>query len=82
MTEYRFLGRSNGRRFCIDGIDVFAHSWQQQGMCGIVLDPADRKPYSFSFYKIMTDTREITFLAGKFRDDSWGFYQTISEDFP
>ncbi len=50
------------------------------GECDIVLDPDDKKPYSFSFYKIKAPDREITFLAGKFSDDTWGFYQDIPED--
>ena len=41
MKNYTFLGRSDGRRFCIEGIDVFANKWQSLGVCDIVLDPLD-----------------------------------------
>lgn len=75
MTDYTFLGRSGGNKFCIEGIDVFQHKWQTLGEFDIVLDPTDKKPYSFSFYKVKTKEREIVFLAGKFQDDNWGFYQ-------
>ncbi len=80
MKNYIFLGRSDGRKFCIRGVDVFRQKWQSLGKCDIVLDPDDKTPYSFSFYKITTPDREIVFLAGKFRDDNWGFYQDIPEE--
>lgn len=80
MKTYTFLGRSNGRKFCIQGIDVFQNQWQSLGECDIVLDPEDKKPYSFSFYKVKAAEKEIIFLAGKFRDDMWGFYQNLSEE--
>lgn len=75
MKSYTFLGRSDGRRFCIEGIDVFSNKWQSLGECDIVLEPDTKKPYNFSIYKIVTASKEITFLAGKFNDNSWGFYQ-------
>jgi len=75
MKDYSFLGRSDGRRFCIEGIDVFANKWQSLGVCDIVLDPVDKKPYSFSVYQIVTAAKTITFAAGRFHDDLWGFYQ-------
>ena len=65
MKKYTFLGRSDGVRFCIEGLDVFAYKWQSLGECDIVLDPIDKKPYSFSFYRIKTETKELVFLAGK-----------------
>ena len=80
MKNYTFLGRSDGRRFCIEGIDVFSNKWQSQGECDIVLEPDTKKPYSFSIYKIETPSKTISFLAGKFRDGSWGFYQPPSDD--
>lgn len=80
MKKYTFLGHSGGRKFCIQGVDVFQNKWQSIGECDIVLDPRDKKPYSFSFYKIKTPDKEILFLAGKFSDDTWGFYQDIPED--
>ncbi len=80
MKKYTFLGRSDGSKFCIEGIDVFAHKWRSQGECDIVLDPTDKTPYSFSRYQINTGSREINFLAGKFRDDSWGFFRELSAD--
>ena len=79
MKKYTFLGRSDGIKFCIQGVDVFAYKWQSLGECDIVLDPLDKKPYSFSFYKIKTETKEIVFLAGKFRDDRWGFYKETDD---
>ena len=75
MKNYSFLVRSDVRRFCIEGIDVFANKWQSLGVCDIVLDPLDKRPYSFSVYQIVTNSRTITFAAGHFRDDQWGFYQ-------
>ena len=80
MKNYNYLGKSNGKKFCIQGIDVFSHKWKSLGECDIVLQPDTKKPYSFSFYKIKAPDREITFLAGKFSDDTWGFYQDIPED--
>lgn len=79
MKNYEFLGKSNGGRFCIDGIDVFSHQWQSEGQCEIVLDPETKRPYSFSQYKIVTKTKTITFLAGRFYDENWAFYQLKNE---
>ncbi len=80
MKKYIFLGRSDGNKFCIKGLDAFSHKWQSQGECDIVLDPEDKTPYSFSKYRIITESGEIEFLAGKFRDDMWGFYCEQNED--
>lgn len=79
MKNYTFLGRSDGRRFCIDGVNVFDNKWQSLGECDIVLDPVDKRPYSFSVYKIETPSKNIFFTAGKFRDEMWGFYQLLEE---
>ncbi len=80
MKDYTFLGYSNGSRFCIEGIDVFSHQWQTLGECDIVLEPKTKRPYSFSIYKVESGNRTITFLAGKFSDDRWGFYAEKSDD--
>ena len=80
MKNYTFLGRSDGRRFCIEGIEVFSSKWQSLGECDIVLEPDTKKPYSFSIYRIATPSKTITFLAGRFTDNSWGFYQSPDED--
>ncbi|MBR2175596.1 MAG: hypothetical protein IJ861_01450 [Clostridia bacterium] len=80
MKNYIFLGKSNGKSFCIEGIDVFSHSWQSFGECDIVLEPKTKKPYSFSKYRIGTDSKEIFFLAGKFDDDEWAFFKEANED--
>ena len=82
MKQYTFLGRSDGVRFCIEGVDVFSCKWESLGECDIVLDPEDKTPYSFSRYRVTTSTRTIDFLAGKFRDDSWGFYREFRSDDP
>lgn len=80
MKNYLFLGKSKGERFCIEGIDVFAHKWRSLGQCDIVLEPQTKRPYSFSAYEIETTGKTIWFLAGKFRDESWGFYQPAADD--
>ena len=79
LKNYTFLGRSDGRRFCIEGIDVFTNKWQSQGVCDIIMDPEDKMPYSFSVYQIVTNAKTITFSAGKFQDEMWGFYQLPNE---
>lgn len=79
MKEHTFLGRSSGKRFCIDGVDVFANKWQSLGRCEIVLDPSDKRPYNFSVYKVDTGGKTVTFAAGRFRDDQWGFYLLADE---
>ena len=79
MKNYTFLGRSNGKRFCIDGIDVFENKWLSLGECDIVFDPVDKKPYSFSVYKIETPAKSIVFNAGRFSDETWGFFQVAQE---
>lgn len=80
MTNYTFLGKSSGTKFCIEGIDVFQHKWKSLGECDIILEPDTKKPYSFSFYTIETANRKIIFLAGKFSDGEWGFYQKVDEN--
>ena len=42
MKDHKFLGRSSGKRFCIEGINVFDNKWQSLGKCEIVLDPYDK----------------------------------------
>lgn len=79
MKDHKFLGRSSGKRFCIEGINVFDNKWQSLGKCEIVLDPYDKRPYSFSVYQVVAGTKTLTFAAGWFRDDQWGFYQ-LAED--
>ncbi len=79
MKAHKFLGRSSGNRFCIEGIDVFACKWQSLGRCEIVLDPNNKRPYSFSVYQVVTGSRTIKFVAGRFSDDQWGFYQLADE---
>ncbi len=80
MKNYTFLGYSNGNRFCIEGVDVFSHKWQTLGECDIVLAPETKKPYSFSVYQVQSGSRCITFLAGRFDDERWGFYSERKDD--
>ena len=80
MKKYTYLGSSDGRRFCIEGINVFAEKWRSSGRCDIVLQPETNKPFSFSEYAIEKKTRTITFLAGHFDDDRWAFYKELNED--
>lgn len=80
MKEYTYLGKSDGKRFCIDGVDVFSHKWRSFGECDIVLHPQTKKPYSFSVYTIETPGKNIRFLAGKFDGDDWVFYKEFDED--
>ncbi len=80
MKEYTYLGKSGGKRFCIEGIDVFSHRWRSLGECDIVFHPDTGKPYSFSVYTVETAERSIRFLAGKFDDDDWAFYKEFDED--
>ena len=80
MKDYTFLGKSNGKKFCIKGIDVFSYKWRTTGKCDIVLEPKTKRPFSFSMYEIETDSRKISFLAGKFDDDDWAFYMEADED--
>lgn len=81
MTDYTFLGKSNGIKFCIEGIDVFHYKWYSLGKCDIVLEPQTKNPYSFSLYEVDTGSKKITFLAGKFSDGSWGFYKKKDSEF-
>lgn len=80
MKKYSYLGKSSGKRFCIDGIDVFGYKWRSLGECDIVLEPETKKPYSFSMYQIDSGSKTIIFLAGKFFDGNWAFYKEIKED--
>ena len=80
MKNYNYLGKSNGKKFCIQGIDVFSHKWKSLGECDIVLQPDTKKPYSFSVYEIETDSRVVKFLAGKFDDDDWAFFAYRKEE--
>ncbi len=80
MNNYTYLGRSNGKKFCIEGIDVFSHKWNSLGECDIVLEPQTKKPYSFSFYTIDSGTKKVEFLAGKFSDGDWGFYKRLGKN--
>ncbi len=80
MKDYKYLGKSNGKKFCIKGTDIFLYKWRSLGKCDIVLEPKTKKPYSFSFYEVDTDFKSITFLAGKFDSDDWAFYVESDED--
>ena len=80
LKKYTYLGHSDGRRFCIEGINVFAEKWRSQGSCDIVLQPDTNKPYSFSVYTIEKKDKTITFLAGHFEDESWAFYKELGDD--
>lgn len=74
MKNYNYLGKSDGRKFCIEGVDVFSHKWKTLGECDIVLEPKTNKPFSFSMYEIEADNRTVKFLAGKFDDEYWSFF--------
>ncbi len=80
MKDYSFLGQCSGKKFCIDGIDVFSNPWITLGACDIVLEPVTKKPYSFSVYKIETSTKTIQFLAGQFANGDWAFYTEKTDD--
>lgn len=80
MKNYTFLGKTSGKKFCIDGIDVFTHKWRSHGECDIVLEPKTKQPYSFSVYTVETDDKTIKFLAGKFDNDDWAFYKEADDD--
>lgn len=80
MKKYTYLGKSNGKRFCIDGVDVFSNKWRTKGECDIVLDPKTNEPYSFSVYTIEKTDKTVTFLAGHFDDDDWSFFKEYGED--
>ncbi len=80
MKKYTYLGHSDGRRFCIEGINVFAEKWRSYGKCDIVLQPDTNKPYSFSEYVIEKKDKTIKFLAGHFDNDEWAFYKELGDD--
>ncbi len=80
MKNYTYLGKTSGKKFCIEGIDVFSHSWRSLGECDIVLEPDTKKPYSFSVYQINTDDKTVEFLAGHFENDDWAFYKEVDDD--
>ncbi len=80
MKNYTFLGISNGKKFCISGVDVFLHKWRSLGECDIVLHPKTKKPFSFSLYEIETENKKLQFLAGKFDTDDWAFYIEATDD--
>lgn len=80
MRNYLYLGKSDGRKFCIDGIDVFMYQWCSLGKCDIILEPDTKKPYGFSFYRVDNGSKTIEFLAGKFSDGNWGFYKEFNEN--
>lgn len=80
MKKYTYLGKSNGKRFCIEGVNVFAEKWRTKGECDIVLHPETNVPYSFSVYKIEKKDKTVTFLAGHFDNDDWVFYQEYGDD--
>lgn len=80
MKNYTYLGSSDGRRFCISGIDVFSVSWNGLGQCDIVLHPKTKRPYSFSLYSVTSGNRSVTFLAGHFDDNDWHFYKELSDE--
>ncbi len=80
MKNYKYLGKSNGKKFCIEGVDVFSHKWKTLGECDIVLEPGTKKPFSFSMYEIETDSKKVNFLAGKFDDEYWSFFIGQKED--
>lgn len=80
MKKYSYIGKSDGRKFCIEGIDVFSCTWYSLGECDIVLEPETKKPYSFSFYRVENGSKTVDFLAGKFSDGKWGFYKELCEN--
>ena len=81
MKKYTYLGKSNGKRFCIDGVNVLTEKWRTKGECDIVLDPETNEPYSFSVYTVERKDRTVTFLAGHFNNDNdWVFFKEYTED--
>ncbi len=80
MKKYTYLGCSAGKRFCIEGIDVFSSSWRNMGECDIVLHPETGRPYSFSVYSVQSGSKTVKFLAGKFDDDRWAFFKELTEE--
>lgn len=75
MKNHEFIGISTKGRFCIKGIDVFKYHWDTLGDVAVVLHPKSKKTYSFSAYQISVGDENLKFIAGKFEDDTWGFYQ-------
>lgn len=83
MKNYVFLGKSGGKRFCINGVDVMSRPWRSLGECDIVLDPVSKRPYSFSKYSVESTSGKVFFLAGKFDgdDENSFFKEADDEDF-
>lgn len=70
MTEYRFLGKTSKDFFVIKGINVFAEKWKGLGGCATVINPLDKKTYTFSKYS----SSNVQFVAGKDRYGYWLFF--------
>lgn len=74
VKQHEYLGRAVKNRFCIDGVDVLKYPWHSFGECVVVLDPNTKKPYALSSYSVTCGEKEIRFLAGRFDDGEWVFY--------
>ncbi|GHU81297.1 hypothetical protein AGMMS50284_0630 [Clostridia bacterium] len=74
MKKHEYIGTSSDDKFCIRGIDIFKYKWNTIGDVAVVIDPTSKKPRNFSAYKITVGGKDITFLAGKLSNGSWGFF--------
>jgi hypothetical protein len=73
---WRFLGRSDeGGPFAIEGIDVWQQSWEAVADAkATVRDPIYDQPFAFRVYRMNLGPRTVTFAAGEFSPNVWGFY--------
>lgn len=80
MKNYEYVGTTAGRKFCINGVDIFANPWRSMGEFDIVLEPQTKKPFSFSRYSVSNGSTIVEFMAGQFREGEWSFFVETEDD--
>ena len=72
-------GSFDDQKFLIEGVNVWDHKWIPQSRTYNVIDPVYKAKKKFLLYKIITDSKEVEFIAGEFSNSVWGFYKPTSE---
>lgn len=72
--DWEFMGTTINDSFILCGIDIFKEKWENTGEVACVIDPAYRKQFNFTVWRVNKDCKDIIFAAGEFSNNVFAIY--------
>ena len=70
-----FLGYGNGKKILIAGVNIYNFKWDTTGECITVINPENKKGYTFTVYSCSVGNENIKFACGYFENNKDVFYK-------